>query len=91
MKAGIRTVAREHLLHWDPGVAGAEKMHQPTRRDCLGAHLAGPLNSVGLRALDLLENLDARLDPAGARVHRCQPATAKSTSTGSQRPLFIER
>ena len=71
-------------------MAGAEKVNESLRRDCLGADLARPLDRIGLRALDLFENLDARLDPARACMHRRQPATAESTSTGSQRPLFID-
>jgi hypothetical protein len=47
-------------------VAGAEKVHEATCADCFGADLAGSLDWFGLRLVDLVEDLDARLDPTGA-------------------------
>jgi hypothetical protein len=47
-------------------VAGAEKVNEAAGADRFRADMARSLDWFGLRLLDLMEDLDARLDPAGA-------------------------
>ena len=96
LKPGIRAVAREHLLHRDARVAGAEQVHQAVGRDRVGAPLRWPVSmaSAWVSATRVEERLGLA-EPGAARARRrarsSRPHRRRPASTGSQRPLRIER
>src|ERR687893_767175 len=86
----VRAVPGEQLLDGDPGVPGAEGVDEAAGADRLGADLGRALQRR-LLPLDAREQLAGGADEPRAGRGRAHPVTAASSSTGSQRPLPIER
>ena len=66
VEAGVRAVAREHLLDRDPRVAGPEEMDEAVRCDRIGAPLARGLDRLALCRGDPIED-SGRLGHPGKR------------------------
>ena len=86
VEAGIRAVAREHLLDRDPRVAGPEQVDEPVGGDRVGAPLARLLDRVGLGRREPLEQRRrASSSQASARRRRGRRHAAAGDRRGRDR------